>query len=118
MQTKPLSGRSILVAEDEAIVALDLAESLRACGATVLLAATVDRALNIVEHNHQVDGAVIDINLRGKLAYPVAEALRERDIPFVFATGYAQSFMPATYARMPHCSKPVDVRRVIDALAA
>jgi hypothetical protein len=45
-----------------------------------------------------LDGAVVDINLQGELAYPIGDALIERGIPFVFTTGYDQAGIPTAYA--------------------
>ena len=38
--------------------------------------------------NEKPDGAIIDVNLHGTFAFPVAKTLRERGVPFVFYTGY------------------------------
>lgn len=54
-----------------------------------------------------MDGAVLDINLGGELVYPVADALRSRHIPFVFATGYDPESIPFLYLDIMRCQKPV-----------
>jgi len=60
----------------------------------------------------RLDGAVLDINLRGERAYPVADALSDRGVPFVFTTGYDTQVIPAPYARVPRCEKPVDLEQL------
>jgi DNA-binding response OmpR family regulator len=52
-----------------------------------------------------IDAAVLDINLRGQMSYPIAEELAERGIPFIFSTGYNQS-LPAQYEGYPLLKKP------------
>lgn len=59
--------------------------------------------------SQQPDCAVLDINLRGQLAFPIAAALRADDIPAIFATGYDRSPIPAEFADIPHFQKPVDL---------
>ena len=59
---------------------------------------------------------VIDVNLRGERAYPVADALRERGIPFVLATGYEQWALPEADEGRPGGDKPVDLHHLARAL--
>src|ERR671910_940460 len=75
----------------------DMARALQKLGAEVVgPVPTRDKALALVEAG-RVDAAVLDINLRGQTVFPVADALRERGVPFVFATGYDPSTVPAEY---------------------
>ena len=104
-----LHGGRILVVEDEYMIAADLAQTLEKLGAVVVgPAPTVGRALRLVEAEGQLDGAVLDINLGSEKAYPVADALIARGVPFVFATGYDDWAVPAAYASVPRFEKPVD----------
>jgi DNA-binding response OmpR family regulator len=64
------------------------------------------------------DFAVLDVNLGGQPAFPVAEVLRERRIPFIFSTGYGESGLSPEFSAHPVLSKPFglgDLRRVITA---
>lgn len=62
--------------------------------------------------------AVLDIGLRGMLAWPVAEVLLARQVPFVFATGYGPEMVPLAYAGAPHWVKPLDTDKLVTALSA
>jgi CheY-like chemotaxis protein len=115
--TSKLASRRVLVVEDEFFVAEDIARALRADGAEVIgPAPSVDAALDLLEETEKLDGAVVDINLQGEKAYAVADALLERAIPFVFATGYDQSAISSRYRSIPRCEKPVDASKVVRAL--
>ncbi|GGK46564.1 response regulator [Salinarimonas ramus] len=86
--THPLTGKRILIVEDEFIVAIAAEDMLIGFGAIVVgPAATVAEGLALA--TQPLDGAVLDINMHGERSYAVARALRARDVPFVFATGYA-----------------------------
>ena len=114
-----LRGRTVLIVEDEYFIASEIAHTLRAQGAIVVgPAATVDGARRLIEAAEALDGAFLDINLRGQAVYPIADLLRSRDLPFVFATGYDATRIPADYVGVPRCEKPVDAAVVADALAA
>lgn len=108
--------RRILVVEDEYIIAVDLADALAESGIEVVgPVGNVARALAVIEVE-PLDGAILDINLAGDAVYPVADALRARFIPFVFATGYDRSAIASGYETVPRCEKPVDGKRVADLL--
>src|SRR5262249_43183542 len=84
-----LSGKRILVVEDEGIVAFWVSEVLTSAGAAVIgPAASVREALALLE-NGAVDGAVLDYKLEsGTTTTAVADLLAAKDVPFAFATGY------------------------------
>lgn len=115
--TNSLAGRRLILVEDEYFLAADLAQALRAHGAEIIgPVATVDDALDLLDECEQVDGAVLDLNLQGEMAFPVADALIERHIPFVFSTGYDRSAIPARYAATPRCEKPAKASEIARAL--
>lgn len=110
--------RRILIVEDEYLVALDLAEDLRALGAEVVgPVSSVQKALDTLDATPRLDGAILDVNLRGIMIFPVADRLAERDVPFFFTTGYDQRIIPDRYAAVPRCEKPVTGPRLKRALA-
>ena len=105
-----LRGRRVLVVEDEYMLAEDLREELERQGAEVMgPVASVADALEILRSGPAPDMAILDINLGGEMAYPVADALRARDIPFVFATGYDAQAIPKARSDVPRAEKPVAV---------
>jgi len=104
-----LRDRRVLLIEDEWITAVGLTSAFEGWGAKVVgPAATVRRALDYIATEQILHGAVVDINLRGELAFPVADALEQRGIPYIFATGIGVSTIPARYESVPRCEKPFD----------
>lgn len=112
-----LAGRRILVVEDDFFIADDFAALLEAAGARVVgPVATLAEALSLMKTAEQIDGALLDINLQGEMAYALADALRARGVPVVFVTGYSRSAVPERYADIPLLEKPVDPRQVARAM--
>ena len=70
-------------------------------------AATVDDALDLIEATKGLDCAVLDLNLQGEMAYPVADELLARKVPFVFATGYDASSIPERFGNIVRHEKPI-----------
>jgi CheY-like chemotaxis protein len=107
----------VLLVEDDYFIMKNLRLRFQQEGATIVgPAATVPDALDLVRTTPRIDAAILDIDLQGELVFPVAEALSERGVPFVFATGYDPAAIPARYAGVAHCSKPVDPGRLAKAL--
>lgn len=106
---RSLTGRHVLVVEDDYFIMDELRQSFERSGATVLgPVGSVEDALALVERAPRIDAAVLDINLHGEMAFPVADALRARAIPIIFATGYGAATIPERFADAPHCEKPVE----------
>lgn len=108
--------RRILLVEDEELVALELSVELSRLGwAIVGPAATLSEAQALL--SKPVDAAVLDVNLRGRLVYPVAEALAERQVPFIFCTGYGMVDPEGRFPEVPVIRKPAHPAAVSAALA-
>lgn len=94
LPTLSLAGCRVLVVEDEPMVAMDLAASLAALGCEVVgPAETLEEAMHVGRSEvalGQLDAAVLDVNLQGAMCFPLADFLNERNIPFVYATGYGE----------------------------
>jgi CheY-like chemotaxis protein len=111
------AGRRVLLVEDEYLLADRIAREFARLGIeTIGPTSTVKRALDLVKRGGHLDGAVLDIRLRDDLVFPVAEALRARGIPFVFATGYDEQTIPDQYRDVAHLHKPLDPAQVLRAL--
>jgi len=106
--TDKLCGQHVLIVEDEYFLAQDLADYFQDLGVEVLgPVPSVAEALRLLE-SAEVQGAILDVNLRGERVYPVADVLRQKHVPFVFASGYGGELEPTAYAEVPRCIKPVD----------
>jgi CheY-like chemotaxis protein len=114
--TPPCDGLAILVVDDEILIAMLLEDLLLDLGCTVVgPAGTVAQSLALVEGSGRVlDGALLDINLRGELVYPVADVLIARDVPFVFITGNALHGIDPRYAAIPALAKPFSNETISD----
>ena len=108
----------ILVVEDEAIVAMLLEDMLAELGYEVVGPVTrLDRALELAR-DAAIGAAVLDLNLNGEDTYPVADALRARAIPFIFATGYGVKEVAERFQGTPLTQKPFhrdDLERALNA---
>ena len=110
--------RSILVVEDEPLIAMMLEDFLETLGHKIHASCdSVEAAIGEVEKGG-FDVAILDVNLGGKNAWPVARKLRESRIPFVIATGGHVDPPPAEFANVPVIEKPYTVDRVTPALDA
>jgi len=104
-----LSGAQLLIVEDEFLLARDMAEYFEDRGVRIVgPVGTVRDALTLIK-SCEIEVAVLDINLRGERVYPVADILKQKQIPFVFASGYGSELEPDAYAGVPRCVKPVDL---------
>jgi DNA-binding response OmpR family regulator len=83
-----LSGKAVLIVEDEAMIAAMLEDMLAELGATAIgPAVTIAAGLHLAQAE-RIDAAVLDVNIRSERIDPVVDRLRARAIPIVFATGY------------------------------
>jgi CheY-like chemotaxis protein len=111
----------ILLVEDEAIIAIMIEDILADLGCEVVgPAASVADAASLVQ-TEGLAGAFLDVNLGGASIYPVADLLAERQIPFVFVSGYGAAAIEARFVGTPVLSKPVletDIQRAVDSMRA
>jgi CheY-like chemotaxis protein len=114
---KLLSGRCVLVVEDEMLVLLMIEDMLADLGCeSVTAAATVDQALAVIDMQ-VLDAAMLDMNLNGNNSYAVADALVARGVPFVFSTGYSGQDMREGYRDRPLLNKPFRNEQLAEILA-
>jgi DNA-binding NtrC family response regulator len=106
MTNSSLSGRRVLVVEDEIMVAWLLEDMLTNLGCTVVgPAARIDQALALIDAEG-FDAAVLDLNLNGTKSYPVADALAAHGVPFAFSSGHSQDSLPDGYRNCAMLHKP------------
>ena len=118
-QAVMLQGRRILVVEDDFMVAQALSDALEDAGAIVVgPIGWADEAAAFVRRNSaDFDDALLDVNLHGKTSYLVADALAERQVRFVFMTGYGTEAIDEAYRQYPRCEKPVRMQALLDVLS-
>jgi PAS domain S-box-containing protein len=103
-----LNGGSVMLVEDEAIVALAVNDSLTDLGFSVIGPfSRVADACSALQH-HRVDAAILDVNLNGEMVYSLAELLIAQKIPFVFATGYGAESIEPRFEHIPVLQKPIE----------
>ncbi|MCW2350184.1 HWE histidine kinase domain-containing protein [Sphingobium sp. B12D2B] len=113
----PLAGQRVLLVEDSLIIALDGQDALMELGAEkVEVASSVTAALRACA-TVPLDVAMLDYNLGAETSEPVARALAERGIPFVFATGYGSGLDSSRFHAVPIVTKPYGTAQIAAALA-
>ncbi len=113
---QPDQPRRFLVLEDEPMIAMLLEDYLSDMGHEMAWQAeTIYDALRLIEIHSNIDGAILDMNIRGELSDPVAEALKTRRIPFCFMTGYGLGATTA-YGDAIVIGKPFDIFTVQQAV--
>lgn len=113
-----LTGRSILLVEDELLVALLVEDLLKEAGAEILgPAPRVAAALQLIADAERIDLALLDVNLAGAWVWPVAEELRRRSVPYLLLTGYGAGIVDAGHMDAGVLTKPVSERDLLAAVA-
>jgi CheY-like chemotaxis protein len=100
MDSADLVGQSILVLEDEPLIALDICEALKGAGASVFVANCLRDAIALAEHPN-LSGAILDFGLNDGDAGPVCERLTRRRIPFLLYSGYENAAARGVTLRKP-----------------
>ncbi len=113
-----LGGARVLIVEDEYYLADDLSRALREAGAQVVGPVGSLTEAQAAVDERAFDCAVLDMNLRGDAAFPIADRLGEEGIPFVIATGYNSIALPDRFRDVPRVEKPFDTRQVVEAIPA
>jgi CheY-like chemotaxis protein len=114
-----LAGRRVLVVEDEWLVAAEIGRMLEGAGAVVLGPVhSVEEALALLRGGVLPDAALLDVNLRGEMVTPVAQALDERGVPFALVTAYAAADLgEPLLRRAPRVGKPFAAATLVRAVA-
>lgn len=112
-----LRERHILVVEDDFLLASELCRALEQAGATIVgPVPDLPAALDLIASAPVVQGAILDVNLRGQMVFPAADMLIERNLPFLFATGYDQAVIPPRFCHVLRLEKPIAPPEAVRAL--
>ena len=105
-----LAHRRILVAEDEGLIALDLEAMLQGFGCEVIGPLSELPAILSAVRNQPLDGALLDVNLRGRQVFEILPEFISRKIPVVLTSGYDDaSLFPPAFRELPRIAKPFDL---------
>lgn len=110
-------GLRTLVVEDNALLAMMLEDMLLGMGCSLAGSAANTAEAVRLARELDLDFAVLDLNIDGELSYPVADVLRQRGIPHLFATGYSASSLPARFSETPMLAKPYMAEELQQAMA-
>lgn len=116
--TAPPPDLAILLVEDQMLIAMDAEGMLADHGFTSV--ATASSAAEALRHirSRPVAAAILDVNLGDSTSLPIAEVLRDKQVPFVFATGYGDGgTIPPEFAEVPVVRKPYDALALVQALS-
>ena len=107
---QPFTGRRLLIAEDEFLIALELKRIIEELGGSVI--GSVESALQLLS-NTTADAALLDVNLRERRVMPVAEACQAKGIPFALVTAYGRLELDQPLLQSaPRVHKPFDRRTI------
>jgi CheY-like chemotaxis protein len=111
-----LADRSILIVEDEPLIALEVHAAFNAAGASIVSAANKKEALRIISLPG-LSAAVVDMNLDGHDCSDVCKRLSDSGIPFVFYTGDARADILQKWPDTPILTKLADKQRIVEVVA-
>ena len=118
-----LLGKRIMLLEDEAIIAFAVEDMLIELGCTIVgPALNLDDAMALATTDLNIDAAILDVNINNGRSYRVAQALEQRGVPFVFASGYDESGVawdgePVEIISKPYRKDQIE-RAIIEMLAS
>lgn len=106
---RTLANRRILLAEDEGLIALDVETMLQGFGCQVVGPLSELDDILLAIQAQPLDGALLDVNLRGRQVFDILPEFIERKIPVVLTSGYDDASMfPHAFRELPRISKPFD----------
>jgi CheY-like chemotaxis protein len=109
MTTSSPPGAAVFLVEDEAMIRMMVADMLLELGYSVAAeAGDINEAIKLASST-EFDIAILDVNVNGKVISPVAELIRTRNRPFIFATGYGSQGVPEEYRDRPALQKPFQI---------
>jgi CheY-like chemotaxis protein len=113
-----LVGQSVLIVEDEPLVALDVHSVLRTTGVSIISATSAGEAIQLIAYA-EISAAIVDVQLGAQDAAEVCRLLESRRIPFVFYTGRADlTFLRAQWPDVAVLKKPATREQILAALSS
>jgi CheY-like chemotaxis protein len=107
---------SVFLVEDEAMIRMMVVDMLEELGFTVAAeTGEINEAVKLAGIT-EFDVAILDVNVNGKVISPVADVLKARNRPFIFATGYGTQGVPEGYRDRPALQKPFQIESLRQAL--
>jgi DNA-binding response OmpR family regulator len=116
--TEELSGKRIVVVEDDFLLATEICRELRNLGATVLGPAPTPFYASQLIGRGRIDAAVLDVRLHGSTVFEVADQLRGQGVPILFATAYDRQAIPPRFQETCLLQKPLDRKRLVSEIVA
>ncbi len=115
--SEALPARRVLLVEDEFFVAMAMEEILHSFGHEVVgPSGELDEAMGLAR-GQAIDLALLDVDLRGRPVFPLADILGGRGIPYVLVTGHDASSLPEAYRSRPRLRKPFEARELATAIS-
>src|SRR6516164_10826925 len=109
MTAKRPQGGSVFLVEDEVMIRMMVADMLEELGYSIAAeAGDISEAIRLAQST-DFDLAILDVNVNGKVISPVADLIKARNRPFIFATGYGSSGLPEEYRDRPSLQKPFQI---------
>ena len=110
---RPPSMGSVLIVEDDCLIALEISQFVEDAGYTVVgPEKSVDATIRALTR-HKIDLALLDVKLGGELVFPIAKDLDAKGIPYIFLTSYSAAAIPAQHRHGPLVSKPYSPARLL-----
>jgi CheY-like chemotaxis protein len=114
----PLTTIRVLLVEDEIMIRMMVSDMVEELGHAVAAEAGDVRSASELAQTGLFDLAILDVNLNGKMSFPVADIIVKRRIPLIFASGYALSNIPVAYGSAPKLQKPFQIETLAKAITA
>lgn len=117
MNDQSLKDLRILVVEDEYLLAMELSDFLSDAGALIIgPVGTLNDTFELIGKTSLIDGAILDINLRGETVFPAADKLVERNVPILFTSGYDAAGLPSRFRHCDLLGKPNDMAKLCETI--